>query len=119
MSLLNWFMKAASQTPLFVLRLYYFNVVWEGQILEASGFLGFLACLYFAEVLRVNTLDFKETRNISEFALNSRSQLMLASSTQQCLNSGICYYLSKKTEQHCILFSICFLNQLKSFSKMD
>ena len=37
-------MKAASQTPLFLLRLDYFNMVWEGQRLEASGF---LACLYF------------------------------------------------------------------------
>lgn len=64
----------------------------KGRFLEVSGFLGFLACLYFAEVLRVNMLDFKETGNISEFALNSWSELILASSTQQCLNSGIYYY---------------------------
>lgn len=43
MSLLNWFMKAASQTPLFLLRLCYFNMVGEGQILQASRFLGFVA----------------------------------------------------------------------------
>lgn len=55
--------------------LYYFNMVWEGQILEASGFLG---CLCHAEVLGVDTLDCKETRNIPEFALNSQSQLTLS-----------------------------------------
>lgn len=52
-------MKAASQIPLFLLQLYYFNVVCEGHILKPSVF---LACLYFAEVLGVNTLDFKKNK---------------------------------------------------------
>lgn len=75
--------------------------------------------LSFAEVLRVNTLDFKETRNISEFALNSCSQLLRACSPQQCLNGGIYFYQFKMTQNHGISFSILFFNQLKVFSKMD
>lgn len=55
MSLLNWFMKAASQISLFLLQVYYFHAVCEGHILKPSVF---LACLYFAEVLGVNMLDF-------------------------------------------------------------
>lgn len=51
MSLLNWCMKAASQAPLFLLRLYDFNVVWEGQILGSFWFSGlsglFVLCRSF------------------------------------------------------------------------
>lgn len=59
MSLLNLFMKAASQISLFLLQLCYFNAVCEGHILKPSVF---LACLYFAEVLGVNMLDFKKNK---------------------------------------------------------
>lgn len=59
-------MKAASQISLFLLQVYYFHTVCEGHILKPSVF---LACLYFAEVLGVNMLDFKKKKKLETFVI--------------------------------------------------
>lgn len=78
------------------------QLLQQGQVPEAPGFPGFLPCRCFAEVLRVNTLDFKGTSSIMESALNSRSRPVPPGS------SGVYCYRFKKTEKHGALFSVFF-----------